>query len=752
MKILFNAGICCLVALFFSCQGNDYHTSKMKELLQSYAEAYDTTANFMSNRLRATHYLMLDSLGRYNNIQEKTELKYQAAVESLRAGDTETAIILFNELLEIFNTNPTFANTPRVNTHLREQLALCHLRLGEQQNCIINHTSASCILPIQQAGFHELEAGSREAIRLYTGLLEEEPKRWDYRWLLNIAHMTLGEYPGQVDPRWLLPDSLFRSDYDMPRFEDVAGGLGVNVNGLSGGVVIEDFDDDGYLDIMTSSWGMRDQLRYFRNNGDGTFADQTEEANLMGIIGGLNMVHADYNNDGHPDVLVLRGAWMQQLGRQPNSLLRNNGDGTFSDVTGQAGLLTLHPTQTATWNDFNRDGWLDLFIGNESDEPSPSAKLHPSELYINQQDGTFTDVAQTAGVELLRFVKGVTSGDYDRDGWPDIYVSTYYDRNYLLKNEGNNAEGIPTFTDVTEQAGLDEPMNTFPTWFWDYNNDGWLDIFVSEFDFLTKTQAKLPPVYNLAAHKLGNEVQQGKPRLYRNRGDGTFEEVAAESGLDEVLYTMGSNFGDLDNDGWLDMYLGTGDPEYSTLVPNKAFRNAEGKFFQDVTSATGLGHLQKGHAIALADLDHDGDQDIYANMGGAYEGDVYRNALFENSTQGQNHWLKIRLEGTESNRLGVGAVVRLVVQENGASRKIYRQMNTGGSFGSNPLRLEIGLGPATVVDTLEVTWPVGGEKQVFTDITANQFIKLTEGTDKTEQVRLIPLSFKKEMDHEHPAM
>ncbi len=630
-------------------------------------------------------------------------------------------------------------------------MALSHLRLGEQQNCLLNHTSASCILPIQQAGFHELEDGSREAIRLYTGLLEEEPRRWDYRWLLNIAHMTLGEYPEQVDPRWLLPDSLFRSDYEMPRFEDIAGGLGVDVNGLSGGVVVEDFDGDGYLDIMTSSWGMRDQLRYFRNNGNGTFSDRTEEADLIGIIGGLNMIHADYNNDGYPDVLVLRGAWMQQLGRQPNSLLRNNGDGTFSDVTRQVGLLTLHPTQTATWNDFNRDGWLDLFIGNESDKPSPSARLHPSELFINNQDGTFTDVAKSAGVEMLRFVKGVTSSDYDRDGWPDLYVSTYFERNYLLKNEGNNAEGIPTFTDVTEQAGLDEPMNTFPTWFWDYNNDGWLDIFVSEFDFLTKTQAKLPPVYNLAAHKLGKEVQQGKPRLYRNRGDGTFEEVAAESGLDEVLYTMGSNFGDLDNDGWLDMYLGTGDPEYSTLVPNKAFRNAEGKFFQDVTSTTGLGHLQKGHAIALADLDQDGDQDIYANMGGAYEGDVYRNALFENPTQGSNHWLKIRLEGTESNRMGVGAMVRLVISENGKPREIYRQMNTGGSFGSNPLRLEVGLGQAAVVDTLEVTWPVSLNTQVFTEVSADQFIKITEGAEAIAPLRLAPFSFRK-IQHEHPMM
>jgi tetratricopeptide (TPR) repeat protein len=752
MRFLSYASLLCIMMLLLSCRGDAYHTRKMKELLQNYAEAYDTTANFMSNRLKAAHFRQMDSLQQYNGTQGKTEIKYQAAVESLRAGETAEAIRLFNELLKIFETDPAFSNTPQVQTHLREQLALSHLRLGEQQNCLINHTSASCIMPIQQAGFHQLEDGSREAIGLYTGLLDEAPDRWDYRWLLNIAHMTLGEYPEQVDPRWLLPDSIFRSDYNMPRFEDIAGGLGVDVNGLSGGVVIEDFDGDGYLDIMTSSWGMRDQLRFFHNNGDGTFADQTEESNLIGIIGGLNMVHADYNNDGHPDVLVLRGAWMQQLGRQPNSLLKNNGDGTFSDVTGQAGLLTLHPTQTATWNDFNRDGWLDLFIGNESDKPSPSAKLHPSELFINNQDGTFTDVANTAGVELLRFVKGVTSGDYDRDGWPDLYVSTYFERNYLLRNEGNNAEGIPTFADVTEQAGLDEPMNTFPTWFWDYDNDGWLDIFVSEFDFLTKTQAKLPPVYNVAAHKMGKEVAQGKPRLYRNLGDGTFEEVAAQSGLDEVLYTMGSNFGDLDNDGWLDMYLGTGDPEYSTLVPNKAFRNAEGKFFQDVTSSTGLGHLQKGHAIALADLDHDGDQDIYANMGGAYEGDVYRNALFENPTQGGNHWLKIRLEGTESNRLGVGAMVRLVVQEEGKPREIYRQMNTGGSFGSNPLRLEVGLGQATVVDTLEITWPLGGKTQVFAEVLADQMIKITEGEVDFRQEACPSFQFKQAAKHEHPMM
>ena len=192
MKIVFNSCLLCTIALLFSCRGDDYHTQKMKELLQRYADAYDTTANFMSNRLKAAHYRRIDSMGQYKNIQDKTELKYQAAVESLRSGETEAAIRLFNELLRIFETDPDFSNTPKAKAHLREQLALCHLRLGEQQNCLLNHTSASCILPTRQAGFHQLEAGSREAIRLYSGLLDETPDRCDYRWLLNIAPHDAG--------------------------------------------------------------------------------------------------------------------------------------------------------------------------------------------------------------------------------------------------------------------------------------------------------------------------------------------------------------------------------------------------------------------------------------------------------------------------------------------------------------------------------------------------------------------------------
>ena len=170
---------------------------------------------------------------------------------------------------------------------------------------------------------------------------------------------------------------------------------------------------------MLSSSGPLDQLRFFHNNGDGTFSDRTRQAGLIGELGGLNIIETDYNNDGHPDVLVLRGGWWGKFGEYPMSLLRNNGNGTFDDVTEDAGLLSAHPTQTAAWADFDNDGWLDLFVGHESTPNDP----HPSQLFHNNHDGTFTEVGAANGLADLGFVKGVAWGDFNNDGRPDLYVS-----------------------------------------------------------------------------------------------------------------------------------------------------------------------------------------------------------------------------------------------------------------------------------------------------------------------------------------
>ncbi len=181
----------------------------------------------------------------------------------------------------------------------------------------------------------------------------------------------------------------------------------------------------------------------------------------------MNIIHADYNNDGWPDILVLRGGWWGKFGNYPVSLLRNNGPNaqgqiTFTDVTEEAGLLTAHPTQTAAWADYDNDGWLDLMIGHESSTEDP----HGSELFHNNHDGTFTNVAEKMGVANLRYVKGVAWGDFNNDGRPDLYVSRKGAPNLLFRNDGDH------FTDVTWQAGVPSPSTIFGTYFFDYDNDG----------------------------------------------------------------------------------------------------------------------------------------------------------------------------------------------------------------------------------------------------------------------------------------
>jgi hypothetical protein len=243
----------------------------------------------------------------------------------------------------------------------------------------------------------------------------------------------------------------------------------------------------------------------------------------------------------------------------------------------------------------------------------------------------------------------------------------------------------------------------------------------------------VPSVTEVVRHYLDLPVRAETFRLYRNNRKGGFDDVTAAVGLARVAPVMGANFGDLDNDGFLDIYLGTGAPSYAAIVPNLMFRNVSGQRFADVTNATGTGHLQKGHGIAWADLDDDGDLDIYANIGGFLPGDVYSRALFRNPGH-SNNWVRVRLEGVKSNRPGIGAKIRVTLPD-GSIR--YREVNGGGSFGASPLEQHTGLGKADRIATLEVEWPASKTKQVFSDVRANQRIVVKEG-EKAVQVGANP--------------
>jgi hypothetical protein len=431
----------------------------------------------------------------------------------------------------------------------------------------------------------------------------------------------------------------------------------------------------------------------------------------------------------------MRGGWLRDgFGNQPGSLLKNNGNGRFTDVTIAAGLKFMHPTQTAVWADFNNDGWLDVFIGMESHGGTDPNNNHPSALYMNNHDGTFKEMAQNAHCQINDFVKGVTSADYNNDGWPDIFVSTMSGRKYLLKNKCKGGNNVG-FDDVTEKAGINIKQNTFTTWFYDYNNDGWPDILLGSYNFSTTLG------YYAALEALGTPVaDNGNIFLFKNNRDGTFTNVTHDVGLNKAVFSMGGNFGDIDNDGYPDIYFGTGNPDFGSLIPNKLFRNIGGKKFADVTSSSRTGNLQKGHGVSFADFRNNGLQDIFIEMGGAYIGDAYKSALYLNPGPNNNSWVGLKLVGTQSNKSAIGSRIKVTFTENGVQRSVFKDVNSGGSFGSSPLRQEIGIGQAKMIDDIEIRWAGSGTVQHFYDLKPNQFVEITED-GKLTPLNLKPLKF-----------
>ena len=529
----------------------------------------------------------------------------QLATWLLNAGSSHEAAREAQGILRDAQANPGVMSSTFMNG-VREFLAISYLRIDAQENCVRAWATQRCSLPISREAIHPNQDGSRRAIEHYTQILANPPddlSALSAQWLLNIAYMTLGEHPSQVPQRWRIPAEAFRSAYDITPFPDVAPRLGLDIIGRAGGSVMDDFDGDGDLDIMASSVGLRDQLRAVRNNGDGTFTDVTLAAGLEGIVGGLNLVQADYNNDGFLDLLVLRGGWLNE--GHPNSLLRNNGDGTFSDVTEEAGMLAPAPTQTAAWGDYDNDGWLDLFV----------------------------------------------------TGWTD-------DMEEVLQSA---LSGTPS-------------------------------------------------------------QERNRLALYHNNGDGTFTDVTTQAGLARTYGAMAAQYGDVDNDGYLDIYLGTGAPPMDTYEPNKLLWNTGMGTFLDVTESAGVGNLGKGHGATFSDYDNDGDLDLFAPIGGALAGDRQPNSFYRNNGT-PHHWVKLRLIATTSNPDAIGARVQVTTELG----NYYRAVATGTGLGSmNDPMIMVGLGAATRVEQVTIDWP-SGVRQEFSDLAADQVIEITEGNATLRQ-------------------
>lgn len=704
-------------------------TRRMADRLRSIFQETDWRLDPNKPAERVRYYSGLLA-AKHLELRDDTTVREQLAREMLYAGDAEGAVRQLEEVRRRWAA-AGHAMSPKDAQELGRWLATAYLRLGEQENCATMHGQHACLFPLRADAVHRMPRGAEGAVRELSALLERDAANTEAQWLLNVAYMQLGRYPRDVPARWLIPESRFRAAGDaarLPEFPEIAASAGLDIMGHAGGVVVEDFDGDGRLDVMVTSSGPMDQMHLFHNNGDGTFRDVTRQSGLLGETGGLNLVVTDYNNDGRPDVLVLRGGWWGHEGCYPMSLLRNNGDGTFDDVTEEAGLLSPHPTQTAAWADFDGDGLLDLFVGHETKAGEPDR--HPSQLFHNNGNGAFTEIGAASGLSDLGFVKGVAWGDFNNDGRPDLYISVMYGRNRLFRNDGPvDARDLHKgwrFTDVTRHAGVDLQRNSFACWFFDFDNDGWPDLFVGGYGTETTN--------DIGAFEMGRDSHAERPKLYRNMHDGTFRDVTAAMHLDQAILPMGANFGDLDNDGWLDVYLGTGDSTYQALLPNRMFRNAAGSDFEDVTTAGDFGHLQKGHGIAFADLRGTGLEDVFEEMGGAQPGDVYQSALYRNPGTG-NHSITLLLEGVRANRAGFGATVDATVRTSaGKPRHIVRTVGYGSSFGGNPLRQHIGLGEAQRVEQIVVTWPAAASGTRHVDhvrnVAADRSYLLREGDSR----------------------
>jgi len=602
---------------------------------------------------------------------------------------------------------------PLTRSEVLQRLAVAWFRLAERRNCVAHHNSQSCIFPLRGGAVHVEQEGAARAAEVLLELSGRDPERYEARWLLNVAHMALGTWPDGVPEPYRYPRERFASAARLGPFSDVARRLGLDRYDRAGSALVDDFTGDGLPDVLTSSFDSGTPLQLSRNRGDGTFEDVTEGAGLARQLGGSGLVAGDVDGDGALDCLVLRGADLYQLGELPCSLLRQARPGVFEDVTARAGIELAAPARSAAFADVDGDGDLDLFVGYQAMVEGERVR-YPGKLWRNDGAGRFEDATAAAGIDAREHCAAVAFGDVDGDGFPDLYLSNACAPNELYRNRGDG-----TFEDVTRVAGVGEPLTGGPALFLDDDQDGDLDLFVAQPAHGGSERA-------IARWYWDGALEGETQRLYRNDGRGRFRDVTAEVGLRRVAYATAAAAGDLDADGFPDLYLGTGAGEMSALWPNLAFRGDGGRRFLEASEASGLGHLQKAGGIAPADLDADGDLDLFLQVGGHHLDDGFGDVLFENLGQG-GHWVCVRLVGRESNRSGIGARLRLRVRAPGGARDVFAFVGPDGPTGSGPLARHVGLGDASAIELLEVAWPCGRAVQRLEHLPLDAFLEVREG-------------------------
>jgi ASPIC and UnbV/FG-GAP-like repeat len=515
---------------------------------------------------------------------------------------------------------------------------------------------------------------------------------------LWLASRSLGGYPESVPAQYRMEMKVGYQPASV-RLEDIAARIGLDKTCAGRGTAIFDYNNDGLLDIViTAAHG---GCSLYRNNGDGTFTDVSIESGLDQCTNGFIVTAGDYDNDGFVDLYITRmGFYVGEC-----VLYHNNGDGTFTDVTAKAGVQSWGPGFTASWVDYDCDGYLDLFVANNLG--GLFDRRIPNRLFHNNGDGTFTEVTGEAGLHTIFPTFGSCWGDYNNDGYPDLFLSASLGRPQLFRNNGNG-----TFTEVGVQAGLTDFAVGTTCFFCDYDNDGWLDIVQftwSDHEDVVHTMRK------------GHGPTDGSVmRVWHNNRNGTFSVRSRELGIDGCWGTMSGNFADYNNDGRLDFMLGNGSPRMDRLEPFVLLENNGGKY-SNVTFSAGLPFAGKSHGTNCADLFGDGRLSIIIAAGGAYPGDLLTTSVYCPQERPGNY-LNVRLTGTKSNRDAIGARITLIT----GNTQQMREVGGGTNFGCLPTEQHFGLADLTQVDALEIRWP-SGLRQRVDNPPLNRTIRLTEG-------------------------
>ena len=616
----------------------------------------------------------------------------------------ETAVFISLEYKELIERYEDHLVKEPDDLKTRLELGRLFIKCGRNDDAVRELNLASRDPKLRGRAMHEsaiahYRAGRFEqAVRDGSAALTAEPENERARACLWLSAKSMGGYPEFVLPEHRMEMKVGYVPSRL-RFENIAVKIGMDKTCAGRGTAVFDYNNDGLLDIVITAAHAGCTL--YRNNGDGTFTDVSIKSGLDSCTNGFAVIAGDYDNDGFVDLFVTR----QGFYYGDCSLYHNNGDGTFTDVTEKAGVQNWGPAYTAHFVDYDNDGYLDLFVGNNLG--GMMDRVRQNRLFHNNGDGTFTEVTEAAGLHSNFTTIGSAWGDYNDDGFPDLFLSSGIGRPQLFRNNGDG-----TFTDVSKQAGFTE-FAVGTTCFWcDYDNDGWLDIVQNTWSDHEDA------IYTM---KNGRGPDDGSPMLiYHNNRDGTFRLRNREIGLDGCWGTMSGNFADVNNDGFIDLLLGNGSPRMERLEPF-VLMESDGTKFHNTTFAAGLPYFGKSHGTNCADLFGDGRMSILIAAGGGYPGDLLQ-MMVHCPTELPGNYLNVRLRGTKSNRDALGSRITLT---SGDQRQM-KEISHGTSFGCLPTEQHFGLGHRSTIDALDIRWPSGLRQRVVNP-PINQTIRIVEG-------------------------